>query len=74
MKKKKQKEMKFSYNRKGDNAKIEIRDETYRLLYRRKFNMSDKNAIYDVLKAIESMGGISINEIIKEKNKDKGFF
>tara|TARA_R110000824_G_scaffold34907_1_gene110169 strand:- start:768 stop:992 length:225 start_codon:yes stop_codon:yes gene_type:complete len=74
MRKKKQREMKFSYNRRGDNVKVEIRDETYRLLYRSKFNIVDENAIYDLMKAIEGMGGISINNLIKRKNKDKGFF
>ena len=70
MRKKKQREMKFSYNRRGDNVKVEIRDETYRLLYRSKFNIVDENAIYDLMKAIEGMGGISINNLIKRKNKD----
>ena len=74
MRKKKQREMKFSFNRKGDNVKVEIRDETYRLLYRSKFNIVDENAIYDLMKAIEGMGGVSINNLIKRKNKDKGFF
>ena len=74
MRKKKQREMKFSYNRRGDNVKVEIRDETYRLLYRSKFNIVDENAIYDLMKAIEGMGGVSINRLIKRKNKDKGFF
>jgi len=74
MRKKKQREMKFSYNRRGDNVKVEIRDETYRLLYRSKFNIVDENAIYDLMKAIEGMGGVSINNLIKRKNKDKGFF
>jgi len=74
MRKKKQREMKFSYNRRGDNVKVEIRDETYRLLYRSKFNIVDENAIYDLMKAIEGMGGVSINQIIKRKNSEKGFF
>ena len=71
MRKKKQREMKFSYNRRGDDVKVEIRDETYRLLYRSKFNIVDENAIYDLMKAIEGMGGVSINHLIKRKNKDK---
>jgi|TARA_R100000687_G_C6385273_1_gene134620 hypothetical protein len=74
MRKKKEREMKFSYNRRGDNVKVEIRDETYRLLYRSKFNIADENAIYDLMKAIEGMGGVSINQIIKRKNKEGGFF
>ncbi|MBP93287.1 MAG: hypothetical protein CMC55_04115 [Flavobacteriaceae bacterium] len=74
MNKRKQREAKFSYNRKGDNAKLEIRDENYRLLYRKKFNINDKNAIYDLLLALEAHGGLSINEIIRRKNKLGEFF
>lgn len=59
----------YSHWRKGDLVKIEIRDATYRIIYKKKFNIRDKNAILSVVKALEDYSGFSIAELIREKLK-----
>lgn len=63
--------MKFQYehNRTGDLVKVEIRDETCRVIHKAQFNLMDKNAIYDLLKALEKFSNFSIYEIIKSKTE-----
>lgn len=57
----------YSHNRTGNLVKVEIRDETYRIIYRNQFNICDKNAIYDLLKTLEKFSGCSIYQIIQSK-------
>ena len=64
----------YMHYRKGDIIKIEIRDETYRILYKKKFNIMDKNAILSLLRTLEEFSGFSIIEIIKEKMKIRECF
>ena len=66
---KKKKKGVYLQSKKGDLVKVEIRDETYRIIYRNKFNIKDKNAIYNHLKAMEQFSGFSIQQIIREKLK-----
>jgi len=63
----KKKGLNYSHWRKGDLVKVEIRDATYRLIYKKRFNIQDKNAILSVVKILEEYSGFSIRELIKEK-------
>lgn len=66
---KKRKKIVYRHSKKGDLIKVEIRDEGYNLIYRNKFNIKDKNAIYYHLKILEQYSGLSIPQLIKEKLK-----
>ena len=56
-----------STERNGDMIKIEIRDSTYRVIYRGQFNIRDKNSILSLLAMLEKFSGLSIVELIKLK-------
>jgi len=63
----KKKGFEYKHYRSGDIIKIEIRDMTYRVVYRKKFNINDKNAILNLLVTLEKYSGFSILELIKER-------
>ncbi len=68
-KKRKKYNLKYLPSRRGDICKIEIRDQTYRILYKKKFNISDKQALVSALSAIEAFSGFSIQQVIRENLK-----
>jgi len=53
--------------REGDFVRVEIRDHSFRIIYKNKFNIQDKKAILNLLGVLEKFSGFSINEIIKMK-------
>jgi len=55
-----------NFYRSGDIIKIEIRDQTYKIIYRTKFNIRDKNSWINFFGSLEKFG-FSVMEIIKEK-------
>ena len=59
----------YQHERTGDTVKVEIRDTTYRSIYKNTFNIVDKNAIYNLLKALERFSGMSIYQLIQDKLK-----
>jgi len=63
------KEREYRHNRVGDIMKVEIRDQTYRIIYRTKFNIHDKSSIIKLLEVLEKFSGFSIVEIIKDRLK-----
>lgn len=63
----------YASHQKGDIVKIEVRDETFRILYRKKFNVSDRNAWWEVIQGIEIFG-FSVVDLIKEKMGIGEFF
>jgi hypothetical protein len=67
MKKWKKKKMEYLHRREGDLVKVEIRDETRRMIYRNKFNINDKVAIINFLQVLESYSKFNIAELIREK-------
>ena len=73
-KKKKKKKLVYIHSKKGDLMKVEVRDETYRIIYRNKFNIKDQNAVYAFLKVLEQFSGLSIREVIREKSKSKDWW
>lgn len=64
---------KYMHRRDGDTCKVEIRDQTYRILYKTKFNIKDKNAVISLLSNIESFSGLSIQQLVREKLKLEWF-
>ena len=73
-KKSKEFESKYTHTRTGDIVKIEIRDFTRRIIYRKRFNVKDKNAIMQVLSVLEGYSGYSIAGLIREKLKIGDWF
>jgi len=71
MKKWKARKMEFTNRSRGDLIKVEIRDETRRLIYRSKFNIRDKNAIISILQVLEKYSGFSLLALIREKLKNE---
>lgn len=69
MGKKRKKEFVYKHFIKGDIIKIEIRDITYRIIYRNKFNINDRKAMIGFLGILENYSGFSIAELLKEKLK-----
>lgn len=67
--KKKNYPYKYIHLREGDIVKIEIRDQTYRIIYRRTFNIKDKNAILSLIKILEDYSGFSVYQLIRQKLK-----
>lgn len=61
------KSSKSAFNRRGLIVKAEIKDETYRKIYKYEFNIKDKNAILNFLKILEQYSGFSIMQLIKDK-------
>jgi len=57
----------YKHRQKGVIIKAEIRDETYRIIYRTKFNITDKEALLTHLQALESFSPFSIIQLLKEK-------
>jgi hypothetical protein len=71
MKKKKQY---YAHHRGGDFVKVEIRDETYRKVYKAKFNIRDKNALLSLIKVLEKFSGFSVLELIKIRIREDEWF
>jgi hypothetical protein len=63
------KEYEYKHHRHGDTIKVEIRDQTYRVIYRTKFDVGNKIALIQFLEAIEKFSGFSIAELVREKLK-----
>ena len=63
------KEREYHYQRVGDIIKVEIRDQTYRILYRTKFNITDKNSMLKLIEILEKFSGFSVLDLMKEKLK-----
>jgi len=63
----------YTSHRNGDVVKIEIRDQTYKVLYRKKFNGNDMNAWWEVIQVSEKFG-FSVVELIKQKLGIGDFF
>ena len=63
------KKLTYTHSREGIIVKVEIKDETYRTIYKTKFNIRDKNAILNHLRVLEEMSGFNVVEIIKQKLK-----
>ena len=63
------KKIEYSHHRQGDIIKVEIRDFTRRMLYRKKFNVRDKQALLELLEVMEKFSGFSIYNLISEKLK-----
>ncbi len=61
--------MSYKHTRSGDKVKVEIRDHTRKILFRKKFNVQNKQAIYEVLKELEKFSGYSIHNLIQQKLK-----
>jgi len=70
---KKFKNPKYTHSRRGDLVKVEIRDESYNLIYKNKFNIRDKNAILSLLSILETYSGFTIRSLIGEKLKEEWF-
>lgn len=60
----------YKHLRKGDVLKIEIRDQTYKLLYKKKINIQDKEALKQILEDLEKFSELKIKELFKEKIKN----
>lgn len=58
--------MEYQHNIKGNLVKVEIRDETYKVIYKKKFNIKDKNAWWDIINAAEKFG-FSVAMLIRDK-------
>ena len=64
----------YKHQRTSDFVKVEIRDSTYRVIYRNNFNIKDRNAIINFLSALEKYSGFSVLQLIKEKLKMDTWF
>jgi len=67
MKGKGKKGINYMHYRVGDIIKVEIRDSTYRVIYKRRFRLNDKKAIIQLLEILEKFGNFSIAELMKER-------
>ena len=61
--------MRYSHYLTGSIVKVEIRDETRRIIYRAKFDIKNKEALLNVIKTLESYSGFYIIDLIYEKMK-----
>lgn len=60
---------KYLHHREGDFVKVEIRDGSYRIIYKAKFHIRDKNKILELLRMLEKFAGFSIYQLIRDKLK-----
>lgn len=58
---------KLNFHRKGTLGKLEIKDETYRLLHRSKYNLTNKKDLKKLLMVLEKYSGFTIMQIIKSE-------
>lgn len=59
----------YLHYRKGDFVKVEIRDNTYRVVYKTKFYIRDRGKILELFRMLEKFSGFSIYQLIKDKLK-----
>ena len=64
--KRKRNPFKYTGMTRGLTAEVIIRDETYRKLYKNKFNMSDKNSMITHLRVLEQYSKFSLYQLIKD--------
>ena len=63
---KKRNPLKYSGLNRGMTGEFIVRDETYRKLYKNKFNMSDKNSMITHLRVLEQYSKFSLYQLIKD--------
>jgi len=57
-----------NFNQDGDTLKLEIRDNTYRIMYRGTYKLNSKKDLYNLLTVLEKFTPYTINQIINWKN------
>ena len=57
----------YMHTRTGDVVEVKIKDASYRVLYKNKFNINDRKAIMNLIGALEKFSGFSITELLKER-------
>jgi len=63
----------YSHHRSGDNVLVEIRDCRYKVLYKKKFEISDVASWMEVISLAEKFG-LNVTKILKMKfDLDKWF-
>ena len=58
----------ISFNQKGETVKLEIRDNTYKIMHRRSYKTNDIKDLYELLTSLEKFTPYTINQIINWKN------
>jgi len=57
-----------SFNKDGETIKIEIRDNTYKIMHRGTYKTSSMQDLYNMLSLLEKYTPYTINQIINAKN------
>ena len=57
-----------NFNSGGETIKIEIRDNTYKVMYRGTYKTNNKKDVYNMLTMLEKFTPFTINQIINWKN------
>ena len=60
--------MRYQHHREGDIIKVEIRDGTYRIIYKARFNVRDKQSLLNLLGGLDSLnenGGVIYSHGVK---------
>ena len=65
----KKRKLQYSHTRWGDSIKVEMRDQNRNIIYKNKFNITDKKAILAFLGVLETYSGFTIAELLNEKLK-----
>jgi len=57
----------YNHNKEGEVIKVELRDAYYKVIYKNKFKITDKQAIINLLGILEKYSGLSVTGLIKQK-------
>ena len=62
------KQPRISFNQNGETIKLEIRDSTYKVMYRGTYKMNSIKDLYNMFSMLEKFTPYTIHQIINHKN------
>jgi len=63
-----QKGPRLSFNKNGETIKLEIRDNTYRIMHRGTYKLNSIKDLYNLFSMLEKFTPYTIHQIINHKN------
>lgn len=58
----------YSFNRNGETIKIEVRDSTYKVMFRGTYKLNSVKDMYNMFSMLEKFTPYTIHQIINHKN------
>lgn len=66
--------LQYQHFQKGDTLRVEIRDQTRRVIYRNTICLNDKSQMRALLETLEGYSSLNIKELLKDKLEKEDYW